>query len=435
MNLSARVRTRLGPVWGPALLLFVATRFGDAVNAFIGIWLVPRYVPADELGAVLPLAQVSAFVAMPLSVLLTPYAKLLNVHAERGEPGKVKAMFRDASLLAFAVLAAALVLTPLFFPVVFRLFGIQDGNLALAIVVSAVVGALSPVFTESLRALRRFGVSAAMGAVAAPLRLAVMWIALPFRGLTGYFVGQTAGPAFSSGVALADFLRRHRGVRCEPYFREDRRIFLAFAVPLAVSALVGNLRGMAEMLPMALVPKAESAAYYQLTRFTEISSYLGLTLVFVLFPVVSARHERGQDTRRILLQTMWGSLALGLSFAAALALAAPWLFAAVPFLRPFADFTPFLFPLGALASVRVASTCFTTHEMACSRFRFMRYTIPVSLVEAAVLWILFRVRPFEWRLAHVVGAMSAGTFLCFAGNLVELFLSRRAAASRTLPNP
>ena len=317
-NLAARLRQRLGPVWGAAFVLFAAQRFGDAINAFIGIWLVPRYVPAGELGAVLPLAQVATFVAMPLAVLLTPYAKLLNVHAERGEPGKVKAMFRDASLLALAVLLLTLAATPFFFPLVFRHFGIQNGNLALAIVVSATLGALAPIFTESLRALKRFGVVSLASAIAPPLRLAVMWIALPFRGLTGYFVGQTAGPAFQSGVALLDFLRRHRGVRCEPWFREDRRVFLAFAIPLAFSTIVGNLRGMAEMMPMARVPAIESAAYYQITRFTEIASYLGFTLVFVLFPVVSARHERGQGTRRILLQTMCGSLALALAETAAL---------------------------------------------------------------------------------------------------------------------
>lgn len=428
MNLFARIRSRLGPVWGAALLLFVAQRFGDAVNAFIGIWLVPRYIPGDELGAVLPLTQVAAFVAMPLAILLTPYAKLLNVHAERGEPGKVKAMFRDAALLALAVLLLTLLATPFFFPLVFRHFGIQDGNLALAIIVSAMLGALSPVFTESLRALKRFGVASFLGAVGAPLRLAAMWAALPFRGLTGYFVGQSAGPAFQSGVALWDFLRRHRGVRCERYFREDRRVFLAFAVPLAVSAIVGNLRGMAEMLPMAFVPKIESAAYYQLTRFTEISSYLGLTLVFVLFPIVSSRHERGQDTRRLLQQTMWGSLGLGLAFAAALALAARPLFGAIGFLQPYAGFAGYILPLGALASVRVAGTCFTTHEVACSRFRFLYYSIPIALAETVALRLLVRFGDFEWRLFHIVAAMAAGTGLSFLGNLLELAFARRSGA-------
>ena len=241
-NLAARLRQRLGPVWGAAFVLFAAQRFGDAINAFIGIWLVPRYVPADELGAVLPLAQVATFVAMPLAVLLTPYAKLLNVHAERGEPGKVKAMFRDASLLALAVLLLTLAATPFFFPLVFRHFGIQNGNLALAIVVSATLGALAPIFTESLRALKRFGVVSLASAIAPPLRLAVMWIALPFRGLTGYFVGQTAGPAFQAlagnpylfvvGAAAITLVLRFVIVSEMAYLN----IVMVFLVPLCVGA-------------------------------------------------------------------------------------------------------------------------------------------------------------------------------------------------------
>ncbi len=420
----SRLLRRLGPVWGAALPLFFAQRLGDAVNAFIGIWLVPRYVPTEELGAVLPLTQVATLVALPLSILLTPYAKLLNVHAERGEPGKVKAMFRDAALLALAVLLLALALTPFFLPLVFRFFGIQNGNLALAIVLSAMIGALSPIFTESLRALRRFGVTSVASAISAPLRMAVMWIALPFRGLTGYFVGQASAPAFLSAVSLGDFLRRHRGVRCEPYFREDRGVFLAFGIPLALSALAGNLRGMAEMMPMALVPKLESAAYYQMTRFTEIASYLGLTLVFVLFPVVSSRHEHGQDTRSLLRQTMGASLLLGLAFSAVLAAIGPRLFASVGFLRPYAGATGLLLPLGAIASLRIASSCFTAHEMACSRFRFLRYTIPIAILEAAVLAALVRFGALHWRLWHLVAAMFAGAALTFLGNLIELLGSR-----------
>ena len=286
MNAFARVRSKLGPLWGPALILFFALRFGDFVNAAVGLWLVPRFVPAADLRAVQPLVRVAAFVATPLSILLVPYAKLLNVHAVRGEAGKVKALIRDASLLALASLLLALLATPLFFRLVFRLWHIENGRLALAIVASSMVGALSPVFTETLRALGRFGVVSWSAALSGPLRFAVMALALPVRGLTGYFVGQASAPAFQSGVAAVDFFRRHRGVRAEPYWREDRRVFLAFGAPLALSALVGNFRAMLEAMPLALVPEAESVAFYYLATFTEIASYAGVTVVLVVFKVV-----------------------------------------------------------------------------------------------------------------------------------------------------
>ena len=90
---------KLSPVWRMTLLVFLALRAADLVNAFIGIWLVPRYIPADQLGAVLPLTQAASFLALPLSILLIPYTKLLNLHSERGEHGQARALLRDAALL------------------------------------------------------------------------------------------------------------------------------------------------------------------------------------------------------------------------------------------------------------------------------------------------------------------------------------------------
>ena len=424
----SRLRARLGPLWGPALLLFAAVRFGDLVNAVVGLWLVPKFCSGDELRAVQPLVRVAAFVATPLAILLVPYAKLLNVHAVRGEPGKVKALIRDASLLALGVLALTLAATPLFFRLVFRLWNIENGRLALAIVASSTIGALAPVFTETLRALGRFGVVSWSAAFAAPVRFAVMAAALPLRGLTGYFVGQASAPAFQSAVAALDFARRNRGVRAQPYWREDRGTFLAFGAPLAVASLVGNFRNMVEAMPLALVPPAESVAYYYLTTFTEIASYVGLTVVFVLFPVVSARHERGEKTLRLLVQSMALTLAAGLVAAAALGLAgAPLLRAVgagahVPQARWF-------FPLGALAAVRTAGACFTTHEAACSRFRYLRYTLPVALLETAGLLLLLRgpawIVPREWRFSGVFAFMAFNTLLPFVFMLADLALRAR----------
>jgi len=68
-----KLENRLGPLWWYTIILFIAQRFGDVLNAFIGLWLVPRYVPQEELGAVLPLSQVGGVLAllvrgMPFSV-------------------------------------------------------------------------------------------------------------------------------------------------------------------------------------------------------------------------------------------------------------------------------------------------------------------------------------------------------------------------------
>ena len=54
-------------------MIFVACRSGDAIQAFIGLWLVPKYVGAEELGAVLPLQQLSGLFTVPLAQSLIPF--------------------------------------------------------------------------------------------------------------------------------------------------------------------------------------------------------------------------------------------------------------------------------------------------------------------------------------------------------------------------
>ena len=74
-----RIREHCGELWWYTALLFIAQRFGDAINMFVGMWLVPRYVPAEELGAVVPLTQAVAFVALPLSIVTIPFMKFITV--------------------------------------------------------------------------------------------------------------------------------------------------------------------------------------------------------------------------------------------------------------------------------------------------------------------------------------------------------------------
>ena len=52
-----RLHARVGDLWCYSAMIFIACRSGDVIQAFIGLWLVPKYVGPNELGAVLPLQQ------------------------------------------------------------------------------------------------------------------------------------------------------------------------------------------------------------------------------------------------------------------------------------------------------------------------------------------------------------------------------------------
>ena len=64
-----RIHERCGDLWWYAILLFVAQRFGDVMNMFVGMWLVPKYVPQEELGAVLPLMSIIFCIRLDIFVV------------------------------------------------------------------------------------------------------------------------------------------------------------------------------------------------------------------------------------------------------------------------------------------------------------------------------------------------------------------------------
>ena len=420
----------MAPFWKSAALLFVALRFGDLVNFVTGVWLVPKFVGPSELGAVMPLVQAAGLLSLPVSILVAPYSRLLAVHLARGQAGKAKAMVRDAALVSGAAFLASAAVSPFVLPPLFSRFRVENGNLAVAIIASAAVGAVTPVFSETVRAMGRFGVVSLCNLVCAPLRFAVMAVAMPLRGITGYFVGQSAGPVFTSILSLGAFLRGVGRVRPEPYWREDRAAFFSFVVPFAALSVAGGVRAMAELMPMSFIPQTEAAAYYQISRFSELATYAGVTLVYMLFPVVAARQAQGKDSIDLLLRTMAFSALGGLALSAAVAAAARFLFPFFPFLSPYAEYSGYILPFGAISSLRVSAACFEAHETGRSDFRFVRWALPVHLAATAALALICRgpeaLRLGAWHLRHVVFAMGLPSAAIFAGAFATALLRFRS---------
>lgn len=68
-------RLRLGEFWWYTLLIFAVQWAGVLFNFYTGLWLIPRFVPQADLGAILPLMQIAAFLAMPLGLSLMSVGK------------------------------------------------------------------------------------------------------------------------------------------------------------------------------------------------------------------------------------------------------------------------------------------------------------------------------------------------------------------------
>ena len=390
MKLFAKLHKRLGDFWWYSVLLFAATRVGDLINAFIGLWLVPKFVPMDELGAVLPLGQFAATLALPISIFGMAFMKYVNILAVDGKKGQVKSLLRGVFLAAAIFLVLALIVARITMAPVFERLRIARGMLGLLILSTGFLGAVAPVYSNALQALKRFQALSWLTALGAPIRLVVMLVTMPIRALSGYFAAQSSVCLWQI-VCSVFALRKDLGpsVRPEPFWtRANTRAFLKYCacvtlyftpqLSLFVEALIIRQR---------LTP-TDSAAYYMISRFAEIGTYAGATLLAVMFPFVSEAAQKGGDPDRFIVRSTLASTGFGLVCAAGFLLTGRGLLALLPGGTAYVGYVPQLAVLTLVLALFAALNCALTGEVAAGRFGFLKWSVPLHLGYVAVLYFI-----------------------------------------------
>lgn len=391
MKLLSQIHARFGDFWWYTGLQFAASRCGDLINAFIGLWLVPKYVGMEELGAVLPLANFAMAIALPLSVFSTAFFKQVNVLSVRGEKGKLKTLLRGVFLATAIFVVGAIVAVRVAMPWVLERVRVEKGTLGIAVVGAALLITTAPIYINALQSMKWFATVSVINLCCAPIRLIVMLLTMPFRALTGYFVGQSAGPAFQI-LASAFALRRELGpaVRAEPYWTKpvvaDLFKYMGLvSVGLAVASLVGFVE---PLVIRQRLPDVDSAAYYMISRFAEIGSYMGMTLTLVVFPYVSEAVEHGVTGDRLIARSMLGAMGFGLLCAVGFSFVGGRLLALFPDGSKYTSYVPELVGLTMILASGIAVSCFTTGETAANRFCWLWWFVPLHLTYLAVVFVL-----------------------------------------------
>jgi len=367
-------------------MLFCACRAADLLNAFVGLWLVPKYVGMQELGAVMPLLQFAGFLSLPATVFAMTFMKELTSLAAHGEYGKMKSLMRGVFVGAGVLLVVALAVSRLLLPAFLERIRIVEGSLGFLVVASAFIGAVSPVYQNALQALKRFKTISVLNVVGAPVRFLAMVATMPFRALSGYFVGQAATPAFNIAASVWA-LRRELSVPAEPYWtRPVVRRFSAVLLGFAAYHYFGGMLGLAEQTVLRQrLPDVDSAAYYMATRFSDIAGFFHMTLATVLFPFTAALAAEGKPTRPLVVKSSLAMLAVGAALALVFAFAGGPLLALLPDGDRYAAFSwaiPCLILISVVGSVQ--SFHFNT-ETSAGRFGFLKWFIPLHIILAAGL--------------------------------------------------
>lgn len=363
------LHARLGDLWWYSAMIFISCRSGDVINAFIGLWLVPRYVGPQELGAVVPLQQLSSFFAIPLIIITTVFTKYVNIYATRGEYGKVKSFIHDVLLLSALIflgcIAVAYILTPFFYT---RL-RLVSGALTLLILFSGFLGNLSTLVGNALQGLKKFEALTLSGLLSAPVRLVTLLVAMPFRALSGYLLGQTTPPASTTLIAAVALRRSLKDVKADDSWRKDLGEIVRYLVPSAAyMSLSIAFATLAATIYRQRLPEIESAAYYLLGRFSDIAGYLGMTFAIVVFPLASEAHEQGREKRGILHHAIGGAALSTLVLAVAFHFLAPWILSLNATWAVYRDYAGLLSWMTLNTGIGSVLGTVLTYELACQRF-------------------------------------------------------------------
>ena len=384
------IHERCGDFWWYSILIFIACRAGDAIQAFIGLWLVPRYVPQSELGAALPLLQIGSAFGLPLSILIIPFSRWLTIYASRGEYGKVKRLLSIAFKSVFAAFAIVVFAAHFILPHFFDRMRIAEGSLGILIICAGLIGPFSSVFSNALQGLKRFKTIALINAVGAPVRLVVLLVTMPFRALSGYMAGQISAPALSIVISWFSLRRSFvRDIKSEPLGRNDVCEMLRYTVPVAANLLIATVMGTWQaLLIRQRLPEVESAGFYIISRLAEIATYVGLSLSVVVFPMSAEASEKGESGNRLLGHLLGGTLLPGIALALLFVFCGRWMLNAVPLWRDYVAYSPLLILYAVRAALTATLGAFSTFEIAAGRFAFLWYWIPFSIIETGVLGVL-----------------------------------------------
>ncbi len=376
----------MGDFWWYSLMLFLACRFADALNAFVGLWLVPKYVPPSELGAVMPLMQFASFLAIPIAAFSNTFRNELTRLSVNKEFGKLKTLMRGVFISSAVFLFLAIIIARLIMPAFLERIRIVEGSLGLIIIATSFVSAISPIYSNALQSLKKFKAQSIISILGAPIRLLTMLVTMPFRALSGYFIGQASVPVFSMAASVIA-LKKELSVKAEPYWNKEtvKKFSKLFIIFISIGLIDGFFLLVEATVLRQRLCDLDSAGYYMASRFSEIAGFLASTMLFTLFPFTAEKAAKGENTSPIVIK----SLIVNAAFCILLAL--PFIFfgKTILSLLPHGDqyaaywwAIPWMIGITFLCSIMAF---YLTAEFSANRFKFLKWYLPIDLAYPILL--------------------------------------------------
>lgn len=384
-----KLHGKLGDFWWYSLMLFCACRAADLLNAFVGLWLVPKYVAPSELGAVTPLTQFANCLAIPVAAFANAFRNELTRLSIGNEFGKLKTLMRCVFAATAVFLFIAIIVARFILPAFLERIRIVEGSLGFVIITASFVSAVAPIYSNALQALKKFKAQSLLNIIGAPVRLLTMLVAMPFRALVGYFVGQASVPIFSI-IASVFSLRKELSVPAKPYWNKDT--FKMFSTLLLTFLAWGGATGFYNLVESTIIRQhlsdLDSAGFYVATRFSEIATYLYGAMIFTFFPFAAELAKDGKAHANLIFK----ATGINTAFCAAIALISCFISKPILAFLPHGDqYAAYWWVIPWHITIIGTTSLYgfyTTAKIATNHFGFLKWSLPLDLAYPTMLLVI-----------------------------------------------
>jgi O-antigen/teichoic acid export membrane protein len=296
------------------------------------------------------------------------------------------------------------------------------------------LGSVLTLFGNMMQGFKMYSLSVWTFALSAPFRLLIMFVLMPFRPLSGYVAGQTAGPVVNilgAGMVFRRYLGR--SVRCEPYLREHASAIVRYTLPFVVWTVVTTVSGTVDSLVIRhRLPEFESAGYYIITRFSDIAAYLGTAFGAFVFPMVASKQSTDPGSLKILSHSIIGSAVVGFCYSLVLAFLGDDILEFNGLWRPYSGLAGLMALWSVNTTLWSVGICLVTYEMAQGRFGFLWYAIPLVAIKALFLYAVTGYAYFEGVLPKFVLSVISELNPCRLSFVTVVFIVVQSALTITL---
>ncbi|MDP7024483.1 MAG: hypothetical protein QGH42_09635 [Kiritimatiellia bacterium] len=381
------VKSRLGPLWWYSSLQFGFSKIENLINLYVGAFLMVDLVGRDDLGAVVPFRMIILFAALPMGVLTRTAVKFINALHVGERRGEVKALLRDLSAVALGVSVLAVVVLWIGQGFVQDRMKFEDSRIYWVMVATLVASLWRPVLTVAAQGLMRFRYMILSSVIRPVVYLVLMLLLLRRYQLLGY-LGALLGASVAVLIYLLWSIREFigPGIRRESYAAEWGKI-RRYGLNVGGAALLIGLAAIVEPWTIRnFTPRMDSAGYYVAFMFGQIPLYLSAAFTPFLFPLISQRFERGENTDRMLVQSVVAMLLIGLPLLVFFVFGGEWFLGLRASWSQYTDYAPLLWKISIVSILQSVMMALVAHENACSRFRYVKWFVPVLLAEIVLLY-------------------------------------------------